>query len=195
MVNAVFGSRTVWKYIYVMIQEVMILWMVYLHHKIVHWIIICCIKEILQGLDTFSSNLLQRWPVKAQMRLFIYTVLPEPLLFIYIKHGGWKRVTSKIKSLASYGSYACMFKLWFYTYAISTKELVCWSIFIGSMPINTCADPEVETGVGTPPPENHKNIGFLSNTCPGPLKNHKAAKPAFNVANVGQSSASQRNTI
>ena len=31
------------------------------------------------------------------------------------------------------------------------------------------------------PPENHKNIGFLSNTCPKSLKNHKATPPAFNV--------------
>ena len=34
--------------------------------------------------------------------------------------------------------------------------------------------------------KNHKNIGFLSNTGPYPLKNHKATKPAFNV---GPSSA------
>ena len=27
----------------------------------------------------------------------------------------------------------------------------------------------------------HRNIGFLSNTGPGPMKNHKATKPAFNV--------------
>ena len=44
-----------------------------------------------------------------------------------------------------------------------------------------------------PPPENHKNIGFLCNTGPDPLKkNHKAAKPEFNV---GPSSARQRNAI
>ena len=43
-----------------------------------------------------------------------------------------------------------------------------------------CADPE---GAGTPPPhlENHKGIGFLSNTSPDPLENHKATKPALNV--------------
>ena len=28
-----------------------------------------------------------------------------------------------------------------------------------------------------PPLKNHKNIGFLSNTGPDPLKNHKATKP------------------
>ena len=28
--------------------------------------------------------------------------------------------------------------------------------------------------------KNHKNKGFLSNTGPDPLKNHKATKPAFN---------------
>ena len=38
------------------------------------------------------------------------------------------------------------------------------------------------------PPENHKNIGFLSNIGPDPLK----AKPAFDV---GPSSARQRNDI
>ena len=48
------------------------------------------------------------------------------------------------------------------------------------------ADPEGGQGVRTPPPP--KNIGFLSNTGPDPLKNHKAAKPAFNV---GPSSARQ----
>ena len=32
-------------------------------------------------------------------------------------------------------------------------------------------------GVRTPPPpKNHKNIGFLSNTGPDPLKNHKATQ-------------------
>ena len=41
--------------------------------------------------------------------------------------------------------------------------------------------------------DNHKkNIGFLSNTGPDPLKNHKATNPAFNV---GPSSARQRNAI
>ena len=38
-------------------------------------------------------------------------------------------------------------------------------------------------GTGGPNPnlKNNKNIGFLSNTGPEPLKNHKATKPAFNV--------------
>ena len=35
-------------------------------------------------------------------------------------------------------------------------------------------------------------VGFLSNTGPDPLKNHKATKPAINV---GPSSARQRNAI
>ena len=42
------------------------------------------------------------------------------------------------------------------------------------------------------PPENHKNIGFLSNAGPNPLKNHRAFKPTLNV---GLSSARQRNAI
>ena len=45
-----------------------------------------------------------------------------------------------------------------------------------------------------PPPKNHKNIGFLCNSGPDPLKNHKATnlKPAFNVR---PSSARQPNAI
>ena len=48
------------------------------------------------------------------------------------------------------------------------------------------------TGGLDPPLENHKNIGFLSNTGLDPLKNHKATKPAFNF---GPLSACQRNAI
>ena len=49
----------------------------------------------------------------------------------------------------------------------------------------------VQRGGGTGGPDlptlkNHKSIGFLCNTGPDPLKNHKATKPAFNV---GPSSA------
>ena len=59
---------------------------------------------------------------------------------------------------------------------------------------DACADPE---GGGAriqtpPPPEKSQKIGFLSNTGPDPLKNHKATKPAFNV---GPPSARQRNAI
>ena len=36
-------------------------------------------------------------------------------------------------------------------------------------------------GVRPPPHENHKAIGFLSNTDPDPLINHKVTKPAFNM--------------
>ena len=45
---------------------------------------------------------------------------------------------------------------------------------------------------GRIPLKNKKNIGFLRNTNPDPLKNHRATKPAFNV---GPSSARQRNVI
>ena len=51
---------------------------------------------------------------------------------------------------------------------------------------------EGDRGFGPPSPENHKNIGFLCNTGPDPLKNHKATKPAFNE---GPTSARQRNAI
>ena len=43
-----------------------------------------------------------------------------------------------------------------------------------------------------PPLKNRKNIGFICNAGPDPLKNHKASEPAFNVV---PSSARQRNAI
>ena len=49
-----------------------------------------------------------------------------------------------------------------------------------------CADPEGTRGPDSPPLKNYKNIGFLSNSGPDPLKNYEATKPAFNV---GPSSA------
>ena len=58
----------------------------------------------------------------------------------------------------------------------------------------SCVDPDGGgggQGVWTHP-ENHKNIGFLSNTGPDSLKNHKTIKPAFSV---GSSSARLRNAI
>ena len=47
--------------------------------------------------------------------------------------------------------------------------------------VSACADPEGGYGVRTPSLKNDKNIGFLSNIGPDPLKNHKATKPAFNL--------------
>ena len=43
-----------------------------------------------------------------------------------------------------------------------------------------------------PHQKNHRNIGFLSNTGPDPLNNHKATKPAFYA---GPSAARQRKPI
>ena len=44
-----------------------------------------------------------------------------------------------------------------------------------------CGDPEGGWGMGSLTPlKNHKNIGFLNNTDPDHIKNHKATKPAFN---------------
>ena len=55
----------------------------------------------------------------------------------------------------------------------------------------TRADPEEGTG-GPDTLRNYKNIGFLSNTGPDPLKNHKATRPAFSD---GQPSSRQRSAI
>ena len=52
----------------------------------------------------------------------------------------------------------------------STDEIFCRDV-IGMFFFFSCADPEGGQGVRTPPPlENNKNIGFLSNTDPYPLK-------------------------
>ena len=57
----------------------------------------------------------------------------------------------------------------------------------------SCADPEWGGGGGVwTPLKNHKNIGFLRNSGPDPLKIYEATEPAFNV---GPSSARQRNAI
>ena len=61
----------------------------------------------------------------------------------------------------------------------------------GECCLHPCADPEGGQGVRTPM-KNHKNIAFLSNTGPDPLKNRKATKPAFNVVPL---SARQRDAI
>ena len=43
----------------------------------------------------------------------------------------------------------------------------------------TCADPDGGQGSVPPPTEKHRAIGFLSNTGPDPLINHKATNPAI----------------
>ena len=55
-----------------------------------------------------------------------------------------------------------------------------------------CADPEGGGTLGPYPPEKSQNIGFLRNSSPDPLKNHKTTKSAFNV---GPTSARQLNAI
>ena len=55
----------------------------------------------------------------------------------------------------------------------------------------TCMDPERGQGAGLPL-KNYKNIGFISNTGPDPLKTYKATKPAFNTR---PSSIRQQNAI
>ena len=60
-------------------------------------------------------------------------------------------------------------------------------LFVDEVNFCACADSGEGGGVQTPL-KSHKDIGFLSNTGPDPLKHNKATKLAFNVA---PSSASQ----
>ena len=68
------------------------------------------------------------------------------------------------------------------------------SFLVCFQPSRSYADPEEDRGSGPPPPplKYHKAIGFLSNTGPDPLENHKATMPAFYV---GPTSARQRPLI
>ena len=71
-----------------------------------------------------------------------------------------------------------------YTSAHSNKSLLsAWVL--------PWADPEGRTG-GPPLSEKSQKLGFLSNTGPDPLKNHKATNLAFNVWPL---SACHRNAI
>ena len=67
-----------------------------------------------------------------------------------------------------------------------------WQSTFSTDPWLSWADPERGQGVQTPPPEKSQKIGFLSNTGPDLMKNHKATKPAFNV---GPLSARQPLTV
>ena len=76
---------------------------------------------------------------------------------------------------------------------LSDKQFGC-SVFTFvqySMEVVRARIQRGDRGYG-PPMNNHKNIGFLSNTGPAPLQNHKNTKPAFTV---GPSSARQHNAI
>ena len=54
----------------------------------------------------------------------------------------------------------------------------------------------IEVWAGGPDPlENHKTLGFLSNTGPNPLENPKATNLAFNVVPFEPSSGRKRNAI
>ena len=56
----------------------------------------------------------------------------------------------------------------------------------------------IQRGAGDPYPIERKIKGFLSNTGPDPLKNHKSTKPAFNFGSsmLGHHwPASERNAI
>ena len=71
---------------------------------------------------------------------------------------------------------------------------LCYTFIFILNQLSACAVPEGGAGDLPPPPplKNHKNIGFLSNTDPDPLENHKATKPAFNA---GPTAACKQNTI
>ena len=58
-----------------------------------------------------------------------------------------------------------------------TKHLIKWP----SGSISCMHGSREGEGVGPTRPENHKNIGFLSNTGPDLLVNNYATKPEFNV--------------
>ena len=63
-------------------------------------------------------------------------------------------------------------------------DICSWIIDRQALKYWACADTEGGRGSGSSPQINHKNIGFLSNTCPNTCtwkKKHKATKSLFNV--------------
>ena len=73
------------------------------------------------------------------------------------------------------------------------KEVIAWLIEVVLMITAHAMHRSSGGDRGSRPPlQNHQNLGFLSNTGPDCLKNHKATKPEFNV---GPSSARQQNAI
>ena len=68
----------------------------------------------------------------------------------------------------------------FATFTVADKEIMKFRD-TGCTWVVACADPEGGGQGSGPPLKNHKNIGFLSNTGPDPLRILKATKPAFNV--------------
>ena len=68
----------------------------------------------------------------------------------------------------------------------------CWLLSVDFSGLSIHAQIQRRDMEPQPPLKNHKNIGFLSSTSPGLLKNHKVTQPTFNV---GPSLARQGNTI
>ena len=84
-----------------------------------------------------------------------------------------------VSSLVLQSSESWPFTLIIFSFWCRVTESVLW-LFLRCHGINcsawlSYADPEGGQEVRTPPPplENHKYIGFLSNTVPHPLKYHK----------------------
>ena len=81
----------------------------------------------------------------------------------------------------------CPKKLQMYQLKIIIKTVrkyikMCWLLSFYNLTSDFLSEQAfARAGGPDPPPKNHKNIGFLSNTGPNPLENHNAAKPAFNV--------------
>ena len=71
-----------------------------------------------------------RRPAKAQARLRIRAVSPEPLLFAHIKYGSRRRIRQKIRHLAPLDGCACRFEEW--VYGGRKKTIITWAgSFIG----------------------------------------------------------------
>ena len=82
-------------------------------------------------------------------------------------------------------------------YNLMSVELAHYELFrskVGNDRIEHHGRTQGRGGGGDPdpPPENHKIMGFLSNSRPDPLENYKATKP---VLNVEPSLTRQRNAI
>ena len=122
---------------------------------------------------------------KTQMSLHIRWVWSAPCSLLYLwkvyEQIFYKQNFIILEANAKTGFLTVRLIVFVYHYFLETAFYLC-SIYLSALQTrNFHGSKQYEHWShariwGSPPQKNHKNIGFLSNTSPDPLKNHKATK-------------------